>query len=195
MVGKPVEPHSLLVCNHVSWLDIPVIATATGAAFVSKDSLGHGFLHWLADQNATLYIRRDHRRGAADQADSIARRLAGPQPLALFPEGTTGPGTHVLPFRSTLFVAVAPPPSGATVRPVAIDYGEDAPELGWHGESGKDNLLRVIGRTRPIHVTVRLLDPLGPTADRKALASAARDSIVEALTSSRDDMRLYPAAT
>ena len=190
VTGRPVRPHSLLICNHSSWLDIPVMAAATGCAFVSKDRLGHGIVHWLADQNRTLYIRRDQRRGAPDQARAIARKLEDPQPLALFPEGTTGPGTHLLPFRSTLFSAVAPPPPGVEVRPVAIDYGPAAADLGWHDESGKDNLLRVLGRSGTIPVTVRLLDSLPPTEDRKALSNSAREAIADALTSSRAPARL-----
>lgn len=174
-----------MICNHVSWLDILVVGGATGCAFVSKHELGHSLIHWMADQGGTIYVRRDHRRGSPHQAEAIALKLEQPQPLALFPEGTTGPGTHMLPFRSTLFAAVAPPPNGVTVRPVALDYGEAAPELGWHEEPGKDNVFRTLGRTRPVAVTVRLLDPLPPLSDRKALAHAAREAIAEALTSSR----------
>ena len=179
--GEPIAPHTLLICNHTSWLDILVIGGATGCAFVSKAELGHPFVHWMADQNATSYVRRDHRRGAPDQARAIAAKLRSPQPVALFPEGTTGPGTHLLAFRSTLLAAVAPPPPDVTVRPVAIDYGDDAPELGWYNEPGKANVLRVLGRTRPVHVAVKLLDPLEPMQDRKALTHTARDSIAEAL--------------
>ncbi|MFP5329612.1 MAG: lysophospholipid acyltransferase family protein [Alphaproteobacteria bacterium] len=185
VAGRKLEPHTLMICNHVSWLDILVVGGATGCAFVSKHELGHPFLHWMADQGGTLYVRRDHRKGAPQQAEAIARKLQEAQPLALFPEGTTGPGTDMLPFRSTLFSAVAPAPPRVSVRPVALDYGESAPELGWHEEPGMDNVLRVLGRTRPIHVTVRLLEPLPPVADRKALANAAREAIAQALTSSR----------
>jgi len=181
VTGAALRPHTLLICNHVSWLDILVLGGATGCAFVSKHELGHPLMHWMADQGGTLYVRRDHRRGSSDQAEAIARKLADPQPLALFPEGTTGPGTHMLPFRSTLFSAVAPPPADVHVRPVAIDYGEAAPELGWHGESGKKNVLRTLGRTRPIKVVVRILDPLPATEDRKRLAAHARDAIEAAL--------------
>jgi lyso-ornithine lipid O-acyltransferase len=195
LTGKPLRPHTLLVCNHVSWLDIPVLAGATGCAFVSKHELGHGLVHWLADQNATLYVRRDHRRGAPEQAEAIARKLGDPQPLALFPEGTTGPGTHLLPFRPTLFSAIAPPSEGVEVRPVAIDYGEAASELGWHEETGSENLLRTLGRRKSVDVTVRLLDPLPSMDDRKALARAAREAIGEALASSRASQRLYAAAS
>jgi len=171
-----------------------VIGGATGCRFVSKHELGHPIVHWMADQGGTLYVRRDHRRGAPHQAEAIARALQEPQPLALFPEGTTGPGTHMLPFRSTLFSAVAPAPPNVKVRPVAIDYGDAAPDLGWHDEPGMANVMRTLGRTRPVAVTVRLLDPLPPMQDRKALANAAREAIEEALASSRAPTRLCAAA-
>lgn len=190
IVGKPLRPHSLLICNHVSWLDVPALGGATGCAFVSKHELGHPLIHWMADQGGTLYVRRDHRRGAPGQAEAIAQRLRQPQPLALFPEGTTGPGSHLLPFRSTLFSAVTPPPPRAIVRPVAIDYGDASCDIGWHEEPGRNNVLRILGRRRPLAVTIRLLDPLPPMHDRKALSQAAREAIGQALASSQRSTRL-----
>lgn len=190
LTGKRLRPHTLLVCNHTSWLDILVLGGATGCAFVSKAELGHPLVHWMADQDGTLYVRRDHRRGSANQAKAIAEKLGEPQPLALFPEGTTGPGTHLLPFRSTLFEAVAPAPPRVEVRPVAIDYGDAASELGWHDEPGKENVLRILGRKRSVPVTIRILPPLASAPDRKALAQAARDAIKAALASSRGRPRV-----
>jgi 1-acyl-sn-glycerol-3-phosphate acyltransferase len=184
VTGKRLRPHTLLVCNHTSWLDIPVLGGATGCAFVSKAELGHPLVHWMADQDGTLYVRRNHRRGSAGQAQAIAEKLREPQPLALFPEGTTGPGTRMLPFRSTLFEAVAPPPPRVEVRPVAIDDGGAASELGWYDEPGKKNVLRILGRRRTVPVTIRILDPLEPMDDRKALAIAARARVEAALSSS-----------
>ena len=184
MAGKAIQPHTLLVCNHVSWLDILVLGGATGTAFVSKDELGHPLIHWLADQNHTLYIRRSHRRGSADQARAIAAALERPQPVALFPEGTTGPGDRLLPFRSALLAAVAPAPAGVEVRAVGIDYGPAAPEIGWHGERGKDNVLRVLGRKGTLATVVHLLPPLEPTGDRKQLAALAQGRIAAALAAS-----------
>ena len=97
--------------------------------------------------------------------------MAEPQPLAVFPEGTTSNGRALLPFRSTLLHAVAPPPPGASVRPVAIDYRDSLDAIAWHsGEPGLANALRVLGMKGTRRVTVRLLDPLPPSDDRKALA-------------------------
>jgi 1-acyl-sn-glycerol-3-phosphate acyltransferase len=181
--GEPLRPHTLLIANHLSWVDILVLGGATGCAFVAKDSLGHPFIHWLADQNHTLYVHRSRRSASADQASAIAAALDQPQPLALFPEGTTGPGTHLLPFRSALLDAVAPAPPQVEVRPVAIDYGPAARDVGWYGESGKDNVLRVLGRKGTLETVVRVLPPLERSEDRKLLAHLARERIAAALGS------------
>ncbi len=180
----------MLISNHVSWLDILVLGGSTGTAFVSKDNLGHGLFHWLADQNATVYVRREHARGARDQAVMIARALERDQPLTLFPEGTTGPGTHLLPFRSTLLEAAAFAEKDVAIRPVALDYGAAAADIGWHNEPGKQNILRVLGRKGTLPVTINLLPPLPRIGDRKSLANSAREAIAQTLASSQSVSRL-----
>ena len=179
--GTPVWGHTLLVANHMSWLDILVLGGATDCRFVSKDALGNGFVHWLADQNATLYVRRSHRKGAKDQALAIAAALEGDRPVALFPEGTTGPGTHLLPFRSTLLEAANYAARDVAIRPVAIDYGAAAAEVGWFEEPGKDNVLRMLGRRGTLPVTLRLLPPLDRSRSRKQIAEEARRAIAHSL--------------
>ena len=171
-----------------------MLAKATGCRFVSKDDLGHGFIHWLADQNHTLYVRREHRKGAKDQARAIAAGLEQEQPIAVFPEGTVGPGDELLPFRSTLLEAVNLAGSRAQVRPVALDYGPAATEISWHGEKGADNVRRILGRPGSIFVTVRLLPPIAGSGDRKSVAEQARKAIAHALASSRGPADLYARA-
>ncbi len=185
--GAPVAPHTLLISNHVSWLDIFVLASATRCSFVSKAELGDNrIVRWLADQNATLYIRRADRRAIGDQVSEVAAALSErDQPLAIFPEGTIGTGSRLLPFRPSLLAAAAPPPANVTVRPVALDYGAVFPELSWEdGEHGIANAVRLLGRRGRFPVTVRVLDPLPPTGDRKVLARQAFDSVAAALAPS-----------
>lgn len=186
VAGAQIAPHTLLISNHVTWLDIAILGGATGCAFVSKDEVRTTpLMGWLADQNHTLYIRRAQRSGALDQATAIAEALRDPQPVALFPEGTTGDGGTLLPFRSALLEAVAPPPPGAIVRPVAIDYGAARRLFGWAmGEPGKANAMRILGRRGTTPVTVRLLDPIPPSPDRKAIARSAHGAIAAALAAS-----------
>lgn len=180
-VGTPAERHTLLLANHTSWLDIMILAGATGCVFVSKDDLGHGLLHWLADQNSTVYVKRSHVRGAKDQAVALAAALEGEKPVTVFPEATTGPGTHLLAFRSTLLEAANYAARDVAIRPVAVDYGAARAEVGWHEEAGMANVLRILGRRGSLPVTVRLLDPLDRASDRKQLAGAARAAIASAL--------------
>ena len=187
MEGERLEPHTFVIANHTSWLDIIILGGFAGTAFVSKAELERTpLIGWLADQNRTLYIDRAQRGGAHKQVQRIAEALEHPQPLAVFPEGTTGSGRHLLPFRSTLLEAVAPPPPGATVRPVAVDYGNHADVVGWHsGEPGIANVKRVLAHRGTMDVIVRLLPPLPPSDDRKLLARQAREAISAALSSVR----------
>lgn len=181
ITGPRIRRHTLLIANHTSWLDILIMGGATNCAFVSKDNLGHGLLHWLADQNATVYVKRTHVKGAKDQAVAIAKSLEREKPVALFPEGTTGPGTHLLPFRSTLLEAANYAAKDVQIRPVVIDYGAARAEVGWWEESGKDNVLRILGRRGSLPVTIDVLDPLDRGGDRKQLAHEAREIIAQTL--------------
>jgi len=181
VVGRRPRRHSLLVANHTSWLDILILGGALRTTFVSKDELGHPFVHWLADQNATVYVRRTHRKGAKDQAIAVAKALDGAIPVTVFPEGTTGPGTHLLPFRSTLLEAVNFASRDIRVRPVAVDYGAARAELGWFNEPGADNVKRILGRRGTLPVTVHVLAPLDASEDRKQLTHEAREAIARTL--------------
>jgi len=185
VVGEALSPHSLVIANHTSWLDILILGGATGTRFVSKAEVERvPLIGWLSDQNHTLYIERAERGDAHGQVRRIAAALADQQPLAVFPEGTTSNGRALLAFRSTLLHAVAPPPPGTSVRPIAIDYGDSIDAVAWHGgEPGLTNAVRVLGLKGRRRVTVRLLAALPATSDRKALAREARAAITAALPS------------
>jgi len=183
--GNRLGPHTLAIANHTSWLDILLLGGWAGTAFVSKAEIERTpLLGWIANQNRTLYIDRARRGDSHGQVGRIVEALRHQQPLAIFPEGTTGNGRQLLPFRTTLLEAVAPAPPGVRVRPVAIDYGIHAELVGWHGgEAGMANFRRVLGNRRRVAVTLRLLDPIEDTADRKAIAREARQAIGAALSS------------
>jgi 1-acyl-sn-glycerol-3-phosphate acyltransferase len=181
VTGDALKPHSLIVANHLSWLDILILGGWTDTAFVSKDALGHPLIHWLADQNATVYVKRSDRGGAKQQAVALAEALSGDKPVTIFPEGTTGPGTHLLPFRSTLLEAARYAARDVAIRPVAIDYGAAAAEVGWFHEPARSNILRLLNRPGPLPVTLHLLAPLDRSGDRKHLAQKARAAIADTL--------------
>jgi 1-acyl-sn-glycerol-3-phosphate acyltransferase len=181
IAGRRPGRHALLIANHTSWLDILILGGSLRSAFVSKDELGHPFIHWLADQNDTVYVKRTHRKGAKDQAALVAGALDGPKAVTVFPEGTTGPGTHLLPFRSTLLEAANFASRDVRVRPVVVDYGDARAEVGWFNEPGADNVKRILGRKGTLAVTIHVLAPLDAGLDRKKLTHEAREAIAKTL--------------
>lgn len=176
-------PHGgmFLLANHVSWLDICVLAGSTGCAFVAHDGLAAvGPLRWLCRMNDTVFVARADRGSIAAQVEQVREALRDTGALTLFPEGTTGPGAPLLPFKSALVSALSPIPDMVSVVPVWIDYGRDAQEIAWVGEeSGLDNVLRILARRAPLEVTVHVLDKLAgeDLADRKTITAAARAAI------------------
>ena len=180
--GKP-RKNALLLANHLSWLDIMALASASRTAFVAHSGLSVSpALRWLCDQNGTVFITRDRRHTVAEQIEQI-REALGRRRLTIFPEGTTGNGRELLPFKSALLSAVGQLPAEIPVQPVALVYDE-ADKIAWVGaEPGLRNAMKILGRIRPVHLTLRFLPPLRGCAltDRKAMAVTAREAIAREL--------------
>lgn len=185
IVGTPIRRNVLFIANHLSWLDILVLAGETGSAFVAKSDMAPWpVIGWLATLNNSVYVAREQRLDARAQALATKAALETGQPLTLFPEGTTADGRELLPFRSSLVAAVSPPPEGVSIQPVALDYGLDAPEIAWtDDESVGHNALRVMSRPGTLKVRMHFLAPLDHAdfADRKAIAAHSRAEIAAAL--------------
>ena len=117
----PVQGPVLLVANHLSWLDILVLHAARHCRFVSKADVKHWpLVGTLATGGGTLYIERDKRRDAMRVVHHMAESLKSGGIVAVFPEGTTGDGSVLLPFHANLIQAAIS--AGAPVQPVALCY-------------------------------------------------------------------------
>ncbi len=178
VVGRPLLRDVVILANHLSWLDILLLAGSTGATFVAKGELQRApLVGWLASLNATIFVARGNRMGVADQVAEV-RAALGPRPVAIFPEGTTGDGIHLLPFKPALLAALEPPPPGLSVQPVRIDYGDATRDLAWVGdEPGADHARRVLSRAGSFVATLTFAEPFAPAGDRKAIAAEARARI------------------
>jgi lyso-ornithine lipid O-acyltransferase len=185
IIGDPHTSGVLFIANHVSWIDILLLSGEAGSAFVAKaDMAPWPVLGWMATLNNSVYVARDQRLDVGAQAVAMKAALQTRQPLTLFPEGTTADGRALLPFRSSLLAAVAPPPEGIAIQPVAIDYGVEAADIAWtEDESVGVNALRLMKRRDPIHVTLHFMEPVDMAllGDRKAITNHARDAIAERL--------------
>ena len=112
---------TLFVANHTSYFDIEIMGAAVEGSFVSKAEVsGWPVFGWLAKLQRTIFVERADRAGAARQRDEIRRRLDDGDNLILFPEGTSGDGMHLLPFKSTLFAAAED--ERVLVQPISVVY-------------------------------------------------------------------------
>ena len=119
--GETIAPGALLVANHVSWLDILVLASRTPAVFVAKSEVRcWPAIGWLAARAETLFLRRSSGRSLLGVKNRVAELLLEGRAVAYFPEGTTSDGAGVLPFRSGLLQAAVD--ADRAVQPVAIGY-------------------------------------------------------------------------
>ncbi len=185
-MGTPLPRDVVILANHLSWIDILLLAGFANAVFVAKGELRAApLVGWLAALNDTIFVARGERMAVGAQVDAV-RAALGPRPVAIFPEGTTGDGVTLLPFKSALLAALDPAPPGVRVQPVAIDYGAATRELAWTGgETGVAHALRVLRRRGGFTAHLRFLPPIAP-AGRKAIAAAARQQIEAAWVRDRD---------
>lgn len=118
-----IDGPGVIVANHASYLDIPVLGALTRAAFVAKaDVADWPVFGLLAKLSRTTFVERRTMR-AREQNDQLGARLDRGDKLILFPEGTSNDGNRVLPFKSTLFAAAErtlPDRSPVRFQPVSI---------------------------------------------------------------------------
>jgi 1-acyl-sn-glycerol-3-phosphate acyltransferase len=121
--GAPISHAKgvLLIANHVSWLDICAIASLTGSLFVAKSELAHWpVVGRIATAFGTFLHERGNLRDAARVKDQVAAALRQGQTITIFPEGTTGWSSALMPFYPAF--AQAAVDADALVQPVAIGY-------------------------------------------------------------------------
>jgi 1-acyl-sn-glycerol-3-phosphate acyltransferase len=175
VVGLPHDLRaSLVVANHISWLDIPLVAAVLPGRMLAKSEVrSWPVLGPLAAGGGTLFLERDRLRALPAAVASMADALRGGARVVVFPEGSTWCGRGRGRFRPAAFQAALD--TGAAVQPVRITY---AP-TGAAAFVGDDPLLTSLWRVAAaegLTAEIRLLPPILPGShpDRRSLALAAQ---------------------
>jgi len=146
--GDVPSGRTLIVANHLSYLDIVIASVALPCAFVAKEEVGSWpFFGPLSKMGGAIFVDRSSRASAWDAADEMVLRLAEGVPVVLFPEGTSTDGSDVVRFHSTLFASAVE--GRLAVAPAAIFYERSGAgterDLCWFGdETFLPHLLRVL---------------------------------------------------
>ena len=206
-----VEAKQLIVANHVSWLDIPVLGSLEPMSFLAKRQVGdHPAGRALVAMQGVVYIDRERRSCIPAANARIAETMRAGSPVVLFAEATTGDGNRLLRFRSSHFEAARQAAGGedgvaAVIQPLYLDYSYMAglpmgrgerPRVAWYGDmtflSHFFQFARGGGVTCDVHVgaPIRVL----PDMDRKFATALTEAAVRRLAAEARWRPRYFPSA-
>jgi 1-acyl-sn-glycerol-3-phosphate acyltransferase len=120
--GSPPARQCVVVANHRSYVDIPLLMSAIPSVFLSKIEIGGWPLFGTAARlSRTVFVDREDRESRNRALGELGVRLDRGERIIVFPEGTTTTGPGCSSFRAGAFRLAAS--RGIAVVPVAIAYG------------------------------------------------------------------------
>lgn len=195
--GTPVQDRqTVYVCNHVSYLDIPVIGSVLKAAsFIAKKEVaGWPVFGLLSKLQQTAFISRS-RNDAQREKNALFNMLGEGKSLILFPEGTSTDGRDIAPFKSSLFsMTLDDSRQGLLIQPITLcveqvdgrstDQQAVRDRYAWYGDMTMPPHLKEFTGLRGAVIRLIFHNPVDPKdfADRKMLADHCRAVVRAGLT-------------
>lgn len=184
----PEKKPYLIVSNHLSYVDVLVISSFFPACFVSSVEISKDiFLGTLARLGGTLFVERRSKKRLLKDIDSISNALSNGMSVVLFPEGTSGNGETILPFKRTLFRSAIK--SGTEVLPLCLRYvsidgnpvnKENRDSVFWYGDMKFFPHFINLLKTKSIEVNLTVLKPvLTLSLKSDAVSKITYDSILQ----------------
>jgi len=119
--GMPPKPPFVLVCNHLSYVDIPVLLSLLdGVPIAKKEVRSWPIIGYACEGVGVLFVDRTRRRDLLRVNEEIAANVHDRQGVFFFPEGTSSKGADVLPFKPSLLAF--PASQGLPVSYASITY-------------------------------------------------------------------------
>lgn len=191
----PRNPEGILfVANHCSYLDIPVYGGLLQVCYTPKAEIKRWpFIGQLTILARSVFITRDKEHAEA-QRTNLRRLLDEGNNILLFPEGTTNDGSHVKPFKSSLFSVAAPAEGqpGIPIRALAVTYkvngkpprsGRMLDRVAWYGDMTLLPHLWALLSMQSIEARVAFLPPITWEGSRKQMATRYGELVAEKVQS------------
>lgn len=180
-----IPKSGLLVSNHLSYVDILVIASITPAMFVAKREVkGWPIFGFFARLAGTVFVDREHRSKVGQTTGEIETALNENALVVLFPEGTSSNGESVLPFKSSLLQPAARQTHALFASHIQyeIEDGNVGEEVCYWGDMTLvPHLINLLGIKR-IQAEVRFTQMRAASTDRKELAKQLHSEILRLKT-------------
>jgi 1-acyl-sn-glycerol-3-phosphate acyltransferase len=181
--GTPPVPPFLLVSNHLSYLDIVVLASQADTVFVAKREVRSWPLFGLgARVMGCIFVDRESRSDTMRVGTAMRDRFHSGVGVVLFAEGTSSEGSTVLPLRSSLLEW--PAADDLPVHTATLSYHTDPADpianqsLCWWGEMTFLPHLAGVCRLGPSQARVTFGSAPVSAPDRKALAAALHAALL-----------------
>ncbi len=185
--GSAPDPHgaaTMIVANHISWVDVFVVASVQPMRFIAKSEVrdwpGAG---WIAERAGTIFIRRARRHDTARINHQVHEALADGDCVGLFPEGTTTEGDRLLKFHSSLFEPAIV--NAARIHPAAIRYehpdGAPCRAMAYAGERTFMQSLGLIIRQRSVVARLAFAEAIEPAGSHRRTAARIAHARVASL--------------
>lgn len=180
----PRPATGLLVSNHLSYLDILVLAKLTPAVFVAKSEIRNWpVFGWFGRLAGTLFVERSRRSDVGRMSAEIRAVLDEGQLVVLFPEGTSWNGRELLPFKSSLLESIVGSPHPLSVAGIRYSLADGSVENDvcyWGDMTFLPHLVRLMAR-RQVQVQVRFAAIGERSAERKELARQLHAAVLQLL--------------
>ena len=170
----------LVVSNHISWLDIPVIFSLKPITFVSATEVKTWpIIGILAKISGAIFVDRDRRASLPEVIQAMNHHFKNDkQSICIFPEGVTSNGYQVLPFKSNLFQSAFE--SDKLLLPLSIKYKENnviTNRTSFHGSTTLFQSFKRVAKSNHIEVEIDIGHPVKPAQSRKDLSVKLQEAI------------------
>ena len=170
----------LVVSNHISWLDIPVIFSLKPITFVSSsDVKTWPIIGVLAKISGAIFIDRHRKSNLPEVIQAMNHHFKNEkQSICIFPEGITSNGYQVLPFKSNLFQSALE--TEKLLLPLSIKYKENnalTNRTSFHGATTLLQSFKRVAKSNLIEVFVDIGHPIKPSQSRKDLSLKLQEAI------------------
>ncbi len=175
-----------LVSNHLSYVDIIVLASEISAAFIAKVDLARWpILGWMFLSADTIFIDRGRKRDLLRVMQRAQKCLDRELGVLVFPEGTSSKGEEILGLKPSLLQLAAE--RGHPVHYATLSYrapgGQPAHQVvcWWDDTPFLSHVLRLLGLPS-FEASVRFGSEPVLAGDRKVLAERLRSAMADSFT-------------
>jgi 1-acyl-sn-glycerol-3-phosphate acyltransferase len=173
-VRGAVPPRGLIAVNHISYIDVLVLASLRPCVFVAKSEVRKWpLIGTLCARCGVLFLDRTSMRAAAAANRTIADALRTGMTVVVFPEGTTSAGDTILPLHAALFQSAFD--CNQPIIPAWITYNEEQRErIAYWGDATLMPHLLQLMRLREMQASVQFRTTGIPAMHRAQAAQMCR---------------------